>query len=196
MAVPGTAIAVARDRPTEATGAVVLWSSEFTPRRARSATGELTVEYGGQRLVLRLEAKDPDKAGLPLGRLDLSLTQVPMPPGDQGWLLFDHAVAGKRDALLSYRTEPYFERKQARVRDISEALEEHIRGWLDGRLPPEIPASALLDEPGLSQLNNRCSGWVLRRPERNSKRWAARSIPAASREQTAGEADRRQAGRS
>ncbi|MCS7264830.1 MAG: hypothetical protein NZ805_08365 [Armatimonadetes bacterium] len=177
MAVPGTRIAVAKERPQKAVGAKVLWCTGHTPTRwGEPVIGTITVSYADKVETIRVIADNPDRDfERRWGRWGLTVTNIPMAEREQGDIIRQYFFGGK-DFVLSFRTEEYFNRKRERVREISRSLHRYIRDWLDGKVPAQIPSSVLLDEPGLVRLTNACDGWTLVKPEEVSpeEQWLVR----------------------
>lgn len=175
MAFPGTRIAIDKERATVALGNKVLWCTGYTPTRD-PIVGTVSVSYGGKTETVRVIADNPDRDfERRWGRWGLTVTNLPMAEREQGEIIRQY-LFGSRDFVLSFRTEEYFSRKRERVREISRSLHRYIRDWLDGKVPPQIPPSVLLDEPGLVRLNNACDGWTLCKPEEVSpeEQWLVR----------------------
>lgn len=165
IAVPGSAIAVAKERPKEAVGNKVVWSTEFHPQRLSPATGTITVTYGGATITFSVTAHNPDLLPLFVGRTGLSITTVPMMEQEMAEMLSRYFLGIDRNYPRTFRTDEYYAKKRERVRAVSRSLERYIRDWLSGKVPAEIPPSALLNELGLVNLTNACGAWVLCRPE-------------------------------
>ncbi len=176
MAVPGTAIAVAKERPKTAVGNKVVWSTEFHPERITPAKGTVTVSYGGITASFPVTALNPDYTTFYLGRTGLAVTMVPLYPHERSEMVARFLWGIDKQTPQTFRSEEYFERKRERVRAISRSLERYIRDWLEGKAPAEIPASVLLNEPGLVNLTNACGAWTLVRAEevRPEEQWLVR----------------------
>lgn len=164
MAVPGTAIAVAKNRPVTASGSRVIWSTDFQPKRTQPAEGVISVSYGGVTASIPVRTTNPDYSRFQIGRTFM-VTTAPLHEDEQGQTLGNFLLGIDRKTPKSFRSAEYFARKGERVRTISRSLQQYIQKWLQGEAPADIPPAVLLNEPGLVNLTNACGAWTLVRAE-------------------------------